>query len=46
MQQLKKPVQVPSCKMPPLTKYERIRKETALEALRDALRSTGRLRGG
>ena len=43
MQQLKKPVQVPSCKMPPLTKYERIRKETALEALRDALRSTGRL---
>ena len=42
MQQLKKPVQVPSCKMTTLTKEERIRKETALEALRDALRSTGR----
>ncbi len=43
MQQLKKPVQVPSCKMRPLTKDERIRKETALEALRDALRPAGRL---
>jgi hypothetical protein len=43
VQQLKKPVQVPSCKMRPLTKDERIRKETALEALRDALRPAGRL---